>query len=186
MPVLKPLPPLEALSAHLSLDEEGRLVWNRTNAPAGFRRKDGYWQIRVCGSKRLLHRIVYALANGADPYPLFVDHIDGNPSNNHLSNLRTATHTENLRNARRLRRNNSSGNHGVMHATIGGIDYWKAVIGVGGRTLYLGAYKSKEAAIAAREVAELFVFGKYSSLAALPSERLLATATRTTTSSVAV
>ena len=178
MPSLKPLPPIEELAAVLEI-ADGGLRWKKSGKPAGSRRKDGYWDLRAIGRRMLLHRVVYALAYGADPFPHFVDHVDGDPSNNAPHNLRLASHTENLRNSRRLRRNNVSGTPGVRHCEVNGVLYWKAFIGINGKTLYLGAYQSKEAAIAAREVAELFVFGRFSRLASLPSQSLLSSASRT-------
>jgi hypothetical protein len=51
-----------------------------------------------CKSARkllLLHRFVYELAYGPIPEGLQIDHIDGNRSNNFLSNLRLVTHQQN-------------------------------------------------------------------------------------------
>ena len=62
-------------------------------------REDGYSSIRVDGKSHLTHRaigVAFGLLNGTDD-PLQIDHIDGNPSNNCLSNLRAVTRSQNIR-----------------------------------------------------------------------------------------
>ena len=47
--------------------------------------------------KMLVHRIVWESFNGPIPDDMDVDHIDGNPQNNALSNLRLLSHQDNLK-----------------------------------------------------------------------------------------
>lgn len=174
---IKPLPSIEDLKKAFAI-KGGEVVWKinyfkaRIGKRAGYLRKDGYVEIKYNNQKMLAHRVAYALHHGIDPGDLFVDHIDGNPTNNAPSNLRMATHAQNLVNSRRLRRNNTSGSVGVRLTIVGGIEYWKAEFCVANRTYFIGAYATKEAAIAAREVAEKFAYGEFSPLAALPARRL--------------
>ncbi len=49
--------------------------------------------------KYLVHRLVYKLFIGELNDNLVIDHIDGNPSNNHYKNLRQVTQKENIKNA---------------------------------------------------------------------------------------
>lgn len=49
-----------------------------------------------------VHRIVWQVYNGPIPLGAEISHIDGDKTNNHLSNLRLVTHAENLRHARKL------------------------------------------------------------------------------------
>lgn len=52
-----------------------------------------------CGGKQLLaHRVVYELTHGPIQDGLVIDHIDRDPSNNNLSNLRCVTQAVNLEN----------------------------------------------------------------------------------------
>jgi hypothetical protein len=182
MKKIKPLPPIDQLASWFEIKGED-LVWRQTpvlsliGKRAGHRRPDGYIELRKGEHKMLAHRVVYALANNVDPGDYFVDHIDGNPSNNSPSNLRLATCSQNLRNCRRLSRHNKSGKRGVRLAVISGIEYWKAEFYVNGKSYFIGAYATKEAAIAAREVAERFAYGDFSPLAALPTQRLFPPAT---------
>lgn len=98
------------------LNEEGQILWKvdrmggirmkifsaRKDTPAGYIGKRGYWHIRVNGKSLKLHRVVWALFNKQDlDRNLTIDHIDGNKSNNHPTNLRAVSQAENNRNCRR-------------------------------------------------------------------------------------
>lgn len=163
---IKPLPPLADLEKWFEI--KGRdLLWKQAGIPsligsrAGYRRPDGYIEIRKQNHKMLAHRVAYYLATRQDPGSFFIDHIDGDPSNNAPSNLRLASQSENMRNVRRLRANNKSGQHGVHRAVVGGIVYWKASVYLHGKQIHLGSYATKEEAVAVRQVAERLVYGDY-------------------------
>ena len=67
---------------------------SRVGAPAGALNSKGYYDLRSaptgCNS-RMAHAVVWELHNGGIPEGLEVDHIDGDPSNNRIENLRLAT-----------------------------------------------------------------------------------------------
>ena len=72
-----------------------------------------------------------------------VDHIDRNPLNNTRQNLRLATNAQNQHNTGKWA-TNTSGYKGVFwhkHA-----QRWKAVIKIGKRVMWLGTFKTPEAA----------------------------------------
>ena len=55
--------------------------------------KNGYYIVHLDGKTYYVHRLL------ADAFLENPDHIDGNPKNNSLDNLRWATHKENLNNS---------------------------------------------------------------------------------------
>lgn len=73
--------------------------------------KPGYRCIRLNGHLFMAHRVVWAIVNGIWPTGE-IDHIDGNKSNNTITNLREVDRVGNTRNSG-LRSDNTSGVCGV-------------------------------------------------------------------------
>lgn len=105
----------------------------------------GYITIRL--NKRLYqaHRLVWLHVHGEWPLAV-LDHIDGNPTNNRLENLRPATRAENNRN-RTKRPGQTSRFKGVSWDRRTG--KWFAQIMLGKKTFPLGFHDTEEAAYAA-------------------------------------
>ena len=59
--------------------------------------QNGYRKLKFRGKQYLVHRIAWLLQHGSWPVG-DIDHIDGNPSNNKLENLRDVPHSVNLQN----------------------------------------------------------------------------------------
>lgn len=78
---------------------------------AGTTQKDGYVQIGIDNKKYHAHRLAWLYTFGVSPREQ-IDHVDGNPSNNKLGNLREVSPTENQRN-QKMKSNNTSGITGV-------------------------------------------------------------------------
>jgi hypothetical protein len=55
---------------------------------AGGKSGDGYYRVRVNNTLYYTHRIIYEIFHGRIPEGCEVDHIDGDPSNNRIQNLR--------------------------------------------------------------------------------------------------
>lgn len=72
-----------------------------TGKNLGYQRKDGYWILSHKGRQWLAHRIVWGLHHGAFEVDrkMAVDHIDRNPSNNLIENLRYVTQSKNIENS---------------------------------------------------------------------------------------
>ena len=86
------LPTQERLRALFSY-EDGRLYWlvsinNRApvGSEAGCVTTGGYRQVRIGGVIYKTHRLIWKLKTGEEP-PEYLDHVDGDPSNNRIENL---------------------------------------------------------------------------------------------------
>ena len=122
----------------------------------------GYLVVCLCedGVKKthLLHRLVACafLENPNDKE--FVDHIDNNPQNNHISNLRFATNKENQQNSK-LSSNNTSTVKGVYFEKSH--KKWRAQIMIDGIHVHIGYYENLEDAKIARVNKANEAFGVY-------------------------
>lgn len=82
----------------------------KVGQPAGCLDKStGYVVIRINGYKYKAHRLAWTYVYG--DYPKgeqpYIDHIDGNPSNNRIVNLKVSSGAENMRNQKKHSRNTS-------------------------------------------------------------------------------
>lgn len=101
----------------------------------------------------LAHRLIWVLVYGRWPADgMEIDHIDGDGSNNKLSNLREVPHVDNQKNQRRMS-TNTSGCTGVSWRKER--QRWSAKMYKGKSTIYLGLFKTFEEAVAARKAAEI-------------------------------
>ena len=133
-------------------------IWNGQFAgkEVACRHNCGYLKLcltKIDGKRKeyLAHRVIWLLTTGDWPEN-DIDHIDGNRSNNRISNLRTVTRAENMKN-KSMPSNNKSGTIGVCWTTKRG--RWLATITVGRKTRRLGEFVNKEDAISARKKAEV-------------------------------
>ena len=111
----------------------------------------GYRRGSVNNESLLAHRVAWALHYGVWPIK-GLDHIDGNPSNNSIANLREVDQSVNAKNSR-ARANNGTGVTGV-HWNRSARKYW-ASINVDREYKYLGFFEKFEDAVAARKAAEV-------------------------------
>lgn len=116
---------------------------------AGHITKDGYRAAMCEGKRYFAHRIAWKIYYGTEPEQ--IDHIDGNPLNNKIDNLRSVTHRQNGLN-QKLHKNNKSGCSGVSWSSAAG--KWRAYIKIKGVQKYLGVFENKQDAISARLKAE--------------------------------
>lgn len=116
---------------------------------AGGRTGGGYLCLRF--ARRTVRAHGYALFLHLGRWPVIVDHINGDPSDNRILNLREADESINRRN-QRLRSDNTSGHPGIVYHSAS--RRWVAQICVRGRRKHLGTFHTKEAAVAARMKAQ--------------------------------
>lgn len=77
----------------------------------------GYLQIGVDGRTKYFHRVVWEHVNGPVPAGFQIDHINGNKSDNRITNLRIVTKHENMQNQHRAHSRNKTGVKGVYWST---------------------------------------------------------------------
>ncbi|MBD1600660.1 HNH endonuclease [Pseudomonas typographi] len=120
-------------------------------AVAGKTKPKGYIEIRVNLVSYQAHRLAWLYVHGVWPDGL-VDHINRNPSDNRIENLRVANHQQNFRNVP-VGRRSSTGIKGVSpHAASG---KYRAAIRVDKRRIWLGLFSTvEEAAQAYRAASE--------------------------------
>ena len=127
---------------------DGELYWKQPGKsrqmgrPAGSVIGDGYVCIRIQYKLYRVHRLVWVM-HGNQPTS-YIDHINGNKLDNHIENLRAATHSQNCMN-RCQRSDNKSGIKGVRQKK----DKWHGSVTLNGKAYSAGYFTQKEdAAIA--------------------------------------
>ena len=111
--------------------------------PVGTALAKGYIRVGVLGKRVMAHRLAWLLVHGAWPDDQ-IDHINGNPADNRIGNLRCVPGAINNQNLRRAYASNkSSGLLGVVQAERG---KWRAVIQVNGKKHRLGRFATPEQA----------------------------------------
>ena len=144
--------------------DEGILRWRvsksrrvKIGQEAGYTRKDnGRRVVNVDNKLRYAHRLIFLMHHGWLPGE--VDHIDGDPANNQVENLRAATRSENQWNSK-LRSDNTSGVKGVCWYPI--TQKWTAQIRFNGKRKRLGYYSTISEAAAAIRQAQLDFHGSF-------------------------
>jgi hypothetical protein len=128
-------------------------MWNVQNAGkiAGSINSRGYWRITIRSETYTAHRLAWLYVFGTWP-AMALDHINQNKVDNRISNLREATSQQNSQNLPRTERN-KSGMVGVCWNRAQ--REWFAYISVSKKQQFIGNFKSKDAAIAARKAAEM-------------------------------
>lgn len=150
----------------LAYDARTGVVSWRVNRPNGIKAGaeagrtlvgSGYRMISILERQLMTHRVAWLLAYKRWPVGQ-IDHINGDPHDNRLCNLRESTPSENQANRKRLT-TNSSGARGVTwHKAC---RKWQAAIKVDGRNIHLGLHSSVESAARAYADAAVKYFGDY-------------------------
>lgn len=112
----------------------------KIGSTAGYILTSGYGRIMLQGGNYAIHRLVWLYTYGEFPSGV-IDHIDGNPSNNKLENLRECSRQQNQKNMRKAR-NNTSGYKGVSWNIKA--KKWLAKAKLAGKNYYLGVFEKVE------------------------------------------
>ena len=155
-------------SKHFSYRKRtGELVWKYRNAcPEQAEHKRSVWNgrfagtvagtkvyrekviptgmhVKIYGRIYYVGHVVWQMHNGPIPEGLYIDHINGDPFDNRIENLRLATPAQNAQN-RRAHRNNKCGILGVNKPKR--FRRWVSTIQVNGKDIYLGSFDTAEQA----------------------------------------
>lgn len=161
LPRTRRIPTAEEARAALSYDPETgvfrRLMWRGLpcDRPVGFVHKDGYRYINLSRTMELEHRLAWLMAHGEWP-ALYVDHINGDRSDNRIANLRLATPLQSSRNAG-PHKGSKSGIRGVKPSGR----KWTAQAAIDGVYRHLGTFDTPEAARAAYERETTARYGEF-------------------------
>jgi len=144
---------------------DGELYWKERiknsidiSKPAGYIEKNGYRRIKIEGKIYQAHRLIWKYQHGKDPKE-FIDHIDGNGTNNNIENLREATRQQNGFN-RGPQKNNELGIKGVIKQR----NKYRVTIIINGKKKHLGLFNTIEEAKLVREESEKKLFKEFSVL----------------------
>lgn len=117
-------------------DHHAKRMDKPLGAPAG---RSGRLQVQIGGAPYYVHRLIWLYHHGEWPSEL-VDHINGDPRDNRIENLRCLSNAGNCRNVDR---------RGVSLDRRKVTRPWRARIMVDGRSVSLGYYDTEDDAMAA-------------------------------------
>ncbi len=141
--------------------QDASKAWN-TRWPgknAGFARKDGYVLIRINNKRYLAHRLAWFLHHGTWPN-LFLDHINKNPNDNRIENLRECTTAENGWN----RNAQSNASTGFKNVNVDrNRNKYQVKVSAYGKTHWVGYFNTIEESIEARDKYLKQLHGKFAS-----------------------
>lgn len=150
--------PLDELNRLLTVDvQTGQICWNERQGKhhfnslfagkiAGGLNSQGYWVVNIGNVHHRAHHIVWRVVHGY--WPSEIDHIDGDRTNNCISNLREVTRAENRRNVR-LTAKSKFPCHGIYEQR----GRFFACIWDKRKRISLGGYGTLEDAVKARKAA---------------------------------
>lgn len=116
----------------------------------------GYVYVGVDRKSYRAHRLAWFYMTGR--WPVEIDHVNGDRSDNRWSNLRECSRAQNNANGK-LRSDNSSGAKGVNWVARVGL--WRAYVSVEKRQRHLGYFRNFDDAINARRIAAEQCFGEF-------------------------
>lgn len=127
--------------------KDGQLYRKSNGKISACKNVDGYLRSHINNKIYYNHRLIFLIHHGY--MPKFIDHIDGNPSNNKIENLREATNNQNQYN-KTINSNNKSGIKNVHWSNS--MKKWCVQISINKKIQTIGFYEAIEMAdLAAQE-----------------------------------
>ncbi len=149
---------LEKLEKILTYDKNsGIFTWIRSGhgikkgSIAGSVNKTGHIRINIDKKQYQISHLARLFEYGTMPLKM-IDHINGNPLDNRIVNLREASYTDNNKN-KAIGKNNLSGVLGVSWFKAG--NKWKAYITIDKKIIHLGYFNKFSEAVDTRKLAEV-------------------------------
>ncbi|WP_336295527.1 HNH endonuclease [Cronobacter dublinensis] len=141
----------ERPSEHFA-NESYQARWNKRYAGerAGKFMMNGYLKLAIDNKKYYAHRIVWVLKK--KEWPQYIDHINGDRSDNRIENLRNVSRSQNQRNLK-LSVRNTTGVIGVTQDSRNG--HYIAQVKIGDKNIHLGSFKNLSDAAEARAKANI-------------------------------
>ncbi len=165
---------MERLSELFELKDDG-LYWKKKphfkansvkiGNRAGCLKKNKYRQIRFDGVMYYEHRLIWFLHHGY--FPKEIDHINRDPSDNRIENLREVSHSQNMMN--RIIQSHSSKYKGVLWYEK--IKKWRSQICLNGKNIYLGDFDSEKEAAEIYNHKAIELFGEYANINNIMAKR---------------
>lgn len=118
--------------------------------------KEGYVVTKIKNKSYLVHRLIYLMNH--NNLPNQIDHIDGNPANNNIENLREANGSQNCMN-KSLNRTNTSGYKNITWHKL--LKKWRVQIKNNNTTKIFGNFEDLELAILVAEEARNKYAGEF-------------------------
>lgn len=136
--------------------KDGNLYRKTNGKLSASKNVDGYTRSFVNGKNYYNHRLIFLMHYGYMPKQL--DHIDGNPDNNRIKNLREANYIENNRN-KKISNNNKSGYKNVFYNKD--INKWAVQFSLQRKIKTIGYFKDLELAGLVAEMAREKYHGNF-------------------------
>ena len=133
------------IKSKLNYDPEtGIFTWKRKKVSntAGYLQKDGYIRFNFNNKHFRAHTLAWLYMYGEYPSQ-HIDHINGNPSDNRISNLRLCTRSQNMHN-RKVNKTNKLGIKGVCWNKR--IKKFHVQISLNGKVNHIGYFEDLELA----------------------------------------
>lgn len=147
--------------------EDGVLYWTAAahpkvaGKPAGSvkHKLGGRIAVKIDNSYFYAHRIIWALHNGDVPEGMFIDHINNDPTDNRIVNLRPATRGQNTANSRLQTRSSTNFKGVTFHKRVG--RFMAQIKSEDSGYKYLGYYDTAEEAHEAYKAAAKIIHGEF-------------------------